>query len=195
VIYKIIVAALGTGLLIWAAIVDSRTRKIPVAAGFGMLGLGLVVLLWESWYLWAAYYVLAIWCTRGGIWKMVLVVASLGMLLIEGWEAAPMVAGILFVSFLFWQKWFGGGDSQLAFGLIGIGHDWIVLAILFGLTIIFGVLMTIIRRGGIRQGVERLASIARRIGEEPDSEAIRTPWGIVAAVAGVSYLWLWALVL
>ncbi len=193
--FKIIVAVLGTGLLIWAAIADIKTRKIPVAAGFGMLGLGLVVLLWESWYLWAAYYLFAIWSTRGGIWKMVLVVASLGMLLIYGLEAAPIVVGSTFVSFLFWQKWFGGGDSQLAFGLIGIGHDWIVLAILFGLTIVLGVLMAIIRRGGIRQGIERLASVARRLSKEPDSEAIRTPWGIVAAVAGVSYLWLWALVL
>ncbi len=44
-IFNIIIAALGTALLVWAAIVDSRTRKIPVAAGFGMLGLGLAVLV------------------------------------------------------------------------------------------------------------------------------------------------------
>ncbi|HET6444711.1 MAG TPA: hypothetical protein VFI27_09035 [candidate division Zixibacteria bacterium] len=194
-IFNIIIAALGSALLVWAAIVDSRTRKIPVAAGFGMLGLGLAVLVKEGWYIWAAYYILAIWCTRGGVWQAVLVVASIGILWAFEWEAAPLVLGITFVSLLFWRNWFGGGDSQLAFGLVGIGHDWLVLALLFGLTIVFGVGLTIIHRGGIRQGVQRLASVARRLGESPDSEAIRTPWGIVAAVAGVSYLWLWALVL
>jgi hypothetical protein len=194
-IFNIVIAALGTALLVWAAIVDSRTRKIPVAAGFGMLGLGLAVLVKEGWYIWAAYYILAIWCTRGGVWQAVLVVASIGILWAFEWEAAPLVLGITFVSLLFWRKWFGGGDSQLAFGLIGIGHDWLVLALLFGLTIVLGVGLTIIRKGGVQQGVKRLVSVARRLGEEPDSEAIRTPWGIVAAVAGVSYLWLWALVL
>ena len=196
-IFNIIIAALGTALLVWAAIVDSRTRKIPVAAGFGMLGLGLAVLVRDGGAIpfWAMYYLLAIWCTRGGVWQPVLVVASIGMLWAFEWEAAPLVLGNTFVSLLFWRKWFGGGDSQLAFGLIGIGHDWLVLALLFGLTIVLGVGLTIIRQGGVQQGVKRLVSVARRLGEEPDSEAIRTPWGIVAAVAGVSYLWLWASVL
>ena len=196
-IFNIIIAALGTALLVWAAIVDSRTRKIPVAAGFGMLGLGLAVLVRDDGVIpfWAMYYLLAIWCTRGGVWQIVLVVASIGMLWAFEWEAAPLVLGITFVSLLFWRNWFGGGDSQLAFGMIGIGHDWLVLALLFGLTIVFGVGLTIIHRGGIQQGVQRLASVVRRLGESPDSEAIRTPWGIVAAIAGVSYLWLWALVL
>ncbi|MEA1977752.1 MAG: hypothetical protein U9N80_07605 [Chloroflexota bacterium] len=196
-IFKFVVAALGTALLVWAAIVDSRIRKIPVAAGFGMIGLGLAVLVKEGWNVpfWAMYYLLAIWCTRGGVWQIVLVVASIGMLWAFEWEAAPLVLGITFVSFLFWRNWFGGGDSQLAFGLIGIGHDWLVLALLFGSTIVLGVGLTIIRQGGVQQGVKRLAYVAQRLGEEPDSEAIRKPWGIVAAVAGVSYLWLWALVL
>jgi hypothetical protein len=142
VIFNIIIAALGTALLVWAAIVDTRTRKIPVAAGFGMLGLGLAVLVKEGWYIWAAYYILAIWCTRGGVWQAVLVVASIGILWAFEWEAAPLVLGITFVSLLFWRNWFGGGDSQLAFGLIGIGHDWLVLALLFGLTIVLGVGLT-----------------------------------------------------
>ncbi len=195
--FNIIIAALGTALLVWAANVDSRTRKIPVAAGFGMLGLGLAVLVRDGGAIpfWAMYYLLAIWCTRGGVWQAVLVVASIGILWAFEWEAAPLVLGITFVSLLFWRKWFGGGDSQLAFGLMGIGHDWLVLALLFGLTIVLGVGLTIIRQGGVQQGVKRLVSVARRLGGEPDSEAIRTPWGIVAAVAGVSYLWLWALVL
>jgi len=57
------------------------------------------------------------------------------------------------------------------------------------------VALAVLRQGGLKQGIERLLSVARRLGEEPDQQAIRTPWAVLAAVAGVSYLWLWALVL
>jgi len=191
--FNIGVAVLGTALLAWAVAADARTRKVPMLAGLGMLGLGLAVLLREGW-IGAAYYLVAIWCTRGGIWRFVLGAASVVMLLLYTWEAAPFVLGVLFVSTLFWMKWFGGGDAQLAIGLIGIGHDWVVLGLLFGLTILVGVALMIIRQGGVVQGAKRMAWVARHLGEEADAQAIRTPWAVVAAVAGVSYLWLWALV-
>jgi hypothetical protein len=191
--FNIGVAVLGTALLAWAAAADARTRKVPMLAGLGMLGLGLAVLLREGW-IGAAYYLVAIWCTRGGIWRFVLGAVSVVMLLLYTWEAAPFVLGVLFVSTLFWMKWFGGGDAQLAIGLIGIGHDWVVLGLLFGLTILVGAALTIVRQGGVVQGAKRMAWVARHLGEEADAEAIRTPWAVVAAVAGASYLWLWALV-
>ena len=191
--FNIGVAVLGTALLAWAAAADARTRKVPMLAGLGMLGLGLAVLLREGW-IGAVYYLVAIWCTRGGIWRFVLGAASVVMLLLHSWETAPLVLGVLFVSTLFWMKWFGGGDAQLAIGLIGIGHDWVVLGLLFGLTILVGVALMIIRQGGVVQGAKRMAWVARHLGEDADAQAIRTPWAIVAAVAGVSYLWLWALV-
>jgi hypothetical protein len=193
--FEIGVAIAGTGLLAWAAVADARRRKIPIVAGFGMLLLGLAVLVEASLYTWAAYYLLAIWCTRGGAWRYVLVGASLLMVFEYTWEGLPLVVGVLFVASLFWMKWIGGGDAQLATGLIGIGHDWNVLGMVFGLTIVVGVLLTIVRRGGVVEGTKRLAWIARHLGESPDEQAIRTPWGIVAAIAGVSYLWLWVLVL
>ena len=192
--FNIGVAVLGTALLAWAAAADARTRKVPMLAGLGMLGLGLAVLLREGW-IGAAYYLVAIWCTRGGIWRFVLGAASVVMLLLYTWEAAPFVLGVLFVSTLFWMKWFGGGDAQLAIGLIGIGHDWVVLGLLFGLTIVVGVALMIIRQGGVVEGAKRLAWVAGHLGAQADAEAIHTPWGIVAAVAGVTYLWLRALVL
>ena len=192
--FNIGVAVLGTALLAWAAAADARTREVPMLAGLGMLGLGLVVLLREGW-IGAAYYLVAIWCTRGGIWRFVLGAASVVMLLLYTWEAAPLVLGVLFVSTLFWMKWFGGGDAQLAIGLIGIGRNWLVLGLLFGLTILVGVALMIIRQGGVVQGAKRMAWVARHLGEEADAQAIRTPWAVVAAVVGVSYLWLWALVL
>jgi Flp pilus assembly protein protease CpaA len=192
---ELVIAVVGTGLLVWAAVEDIRQRKIPVAAGFGMLLLGLAVLIWQSWYIWAAYFAVAVWCTRGGPWRYVLVGASLAVLWLYTWEAVPMVVGVLFVSTLFWMKWFGGGDAQLAMGLVGIGHDWLVIAIIFGLTIVVGIVLTIVRRGGVVEGTKRLAWVARHLSEPADAGAIRTPWAIVAAVGGVTYLWLWALVL
>jgi hypothetical protein len=189
------IAAVGTGLLAWAAVEDARSRKIPMAAGMGMLLLGLAVLVEASLYTWAAYYLLAILCTRGGVWRYVLVGASLLMVFVYTWEGLPLVVGVLFVASLVWMEWIGGGDAQLAAGLIGIGHDWNVLGMVFGLTIVVGVLLTIVRRGGVAAGLRRLAWVAGHLGESPDNEAIRTPWGIVAAVAGIGYLWLWALAL
>ena len=193
--FEIAVAVLGTAALVWAAGVDVRTRKIPAPAGFGMLGLGLLVLLWEKWYIGAAYFVLAIWCTRGRGWQYLLLAGSAVMLWTYQWEGAPLVAGVLLVATIFWMKWFGGGDAQLGMGLIGVGHDWLVLGLVFGLTILVGIVMTVVRRGSVTEGVRRLVWVARNLSAEPDSDAIRTPWAVVAAVGGIVYLWLWALVL
>lgn len=193
--FEIAVAGVGTTLLVWAALEDAQRKKIPMVAGFGMLLLGLAVLVQVSLYVWALYYIVAIWSTRGGVWRYVLIAASLVMFWLYAWEALPIVCGVLFVATLFWMKWFGGGDAQLATGLIGVGHDWMVLGLVFGLTILAGVVLTVIRRGGLAEGGKRLVWVAGHLGDAPDEEAIRTPWAVVAAIAGVSYLWLWALML
>jgi len=193
--FRVAIAVAGTALLAWAALTDARTRKIPVAAGLGVLGVGLAVLVWERWYLGALYYLIAIWSTRGGVWRYVVGAASLVMLWTNGWEAVPFVIGVLFVALLFWMKWFGGGDAQLAVGLIGIGHDWVVLGVLFGLTILVGLVLTVVRQGGVGEAARRMVWVARHMSEPADEQAIHTPWAIVAAIAGASYLWMWALVL
>lgn len=194
-IFEIGLALLGTAALVWAAVVDVRTRKVPAPAGFGMLGLGLLALLWEQWYIGAAYFVVAIWCTRGGAWQYLLLAGSAVMLWTYQWEAMPLVVGMLLVATIFWRKWFGGGDAQLAMGLIGVGHDWWVLGLVFGLTIVVGIVMTMVRRRSIAGGARRLVWVARNLSAEPDGDAIRTPWAVVAAAGGVVYVWLWALVL
>ena len=104
-------------------------------------------MLGERLWLSAAYYVVAIWCTRDGVWRIVLAVASLALVGVGGEAAVPLVLGALFVSLTFWMKWFGGGDAQLALGLIPIGHDWAVLAFVFGLTLLAGLVLTISGRG------------------------------------------------
>jgi hypothetical protein len=141
--YELIIAALGTGLLVWAAVQDVRRRTIPVLAGFGMLLLGLVVLIAQSRYLLAGYFVVAIWCTRGGVWRIVLAAALIVVLWLGGRDAVPLVLGTVFVAILFWRMWFGRGDAEVALGLMGVGHDWLVVGLVFGLTILTGIVLTV----------------------------------------------------
>lgn len=186
----IVIYVLATLLLLWAAWIDVRTRKIPVIAGYGILALGLIVLLWNHLWIETIYYVLAIWCTSGGIWKAILSIASLIMIIIRGEVVIPFVLGILVVSIFFWMNRFGGGDSQLAIGLIGVGHDWPVLAFLAGVTI-FAMLFLVIRKHGITSGITRMVIVFKQIDEQADADALHTPWAVIALIAGTLYLWVW----
>ncbi|MEJ2607292.1 MAG: hypothetical protein P8Z41_11540, partial [Anaerolineales bacterium] len=68
---NVVISCLTTVLLIWAARFDYTTRRIPRGAGFSLLAIGLFVLLWNQLWIEALFYVLAIWCTSGGIWALV----------------------------------------------------------------------------------------------------------------------------
>jgi hypothetical protein len=185
---NILVASFATVLLLWAARVDYRIGKIPRGAGFGILAIGLFVLLWNQMWVEAVFYVVAIWCTSGGIWSLVLILASIMTMSIQGESSLPLVVGIVFVSLFFWMRWFGGGDAQLAIGLLGIGHDWMILVLLVGCTIIsMGVL--VFRRHGLLNGLRRLRYVFQNLGSKPDADAIHTPWAVIALIAGILYLW------
>ncbi len=189
---NIVISSLTTVILIWAARFDYMTRKIPRGAGFSILAIGLFVLLWNQYWIEALYYVLAIWCTSGGIWSLVLILASLATIFVRGENSIPLVLGIILASVFFWMHWFGGGDAQLAIGLIGIGHDWAVLALLAGSTI-FLMILLVFRRYGIMGGLKRLQHVLLNLSAKPDAYAIRTPWAMIALIAGILYLWLWSL--
>ncbi len=186
------VASFTTALLIWAARLDLMTRKIPRGAGFGVLAIGLFVLLWNQLWIEALYYVLAIWCTSGGVWTLLLILASLATAFVRGGDSIPLVLGLVIISVFFWMHWFGGGDAQLAIGLIGIGHDWAILAFLVGATII-SMIFLVFRRHGVTEGLKRLHQVFRNLAAKPDAHAIRTPWAVIAMIAGILYLWLWPL--
>ncbi len=190
---NILVSILTTVLLIWAARVDYRIRKIPRGAGLCILSIGLFVLLWNRLWVEALYYVLAIWCTSGGIWSMVLILTSMAVLYIGSASSIPLVLGIVMVSVFFWMRWFGGGDAQLAIGLVGIGHDWPVLVLLVGCTIIWMVIL-VFRKHGFPDGLKRLRYVFLNLDAKPDVHAIRTPWAVIALISGVLYLWFWPVV-
>ena len=190
---NILVASLATVFLIWAARVDYRIRKIPRGAGFGILAIGLFVLLWNQLWVEALFFVIAIWCTSGGIWSLVLILISMATVFLQGEASLPLVLGIVLVSLFFWMRWFGGGDAQLAIGLIGIGHDWTILALLAGCTILsMGIL--VFRRYGFSNGIKRVRYVFQHLSAKPDANAIHTPWALIALIVGILYLWFWPLV-
>jgi hypothetical protein len=187
---NLFIAILVTLLLAWAAYFDVKTRLIPISAGYGLLLVGLFVLLWNQLWIEAAYYVLAIWCTSGGIWRLVLILASALTIFIRGEASIPLVLGILSVSAAFWAGRFGGGDAQLAIGLIGVGHDWPILFFLLCVTSLIGI-GVVFQRFGFVGGINRFIFVFRNFLKKPDDDAIRSPWGVIALIAGILYLWVW----
>ncbi|MDF1500758.1 MAG: hypothetical protein P1P76_09840 [Anaerolineales bacterium] len=181
---------LATGALIWAAYSDIKSRRIPVFAGFGLLGVGLIFLLVGRLWIQAAFFLLAIWGSRGKKWGVPVAALGAAVLFVD-LSALPFVLGVLFVLFIFWMGWFGGGDAQLAMGLLAVGSGWWMVAYLFGGTILVAFVLSIIERGGVVPAMRRLFWVLKNIGEEPDQEALRIPWGVLAAVAGLAYMWIW----
>jgi len=187
---KIGLYVFASAALIWAAYTHFKTRQISVVAGFGFLGLGLVFLLIGRLYIHALFYLLAIWGSRGKMWSVPIVVLGMAVLILD-LSSLPFVLGVLFVLLIFWMGWFGGGDAQLALGLMAMANDWWIVAYLFGGTILVAVVLSIVKRGGIMPAIKRLSLVLKNIGKEPDQEALRIPWGILAAAAGLVYMWIW----
>lgn len=187
---EIALYVLASGALIWAGYSDIKSRRVPVIAGFGLLGMGLVFLLLGRQWIQAAFFLLAIWGSRGRRWG--LPIAALGFVVLAlDLSSLPFVLGVMFVLFIFWMGWFGGGDAQLALGLMALGNDGWIVAYLFGGTIVVALVLSIVKRGGIVPAIKRLAWVFRNLGGKPDTEALRTPWGALAAVAGLVYMWVW----
>ena len=182
-----ILASLALG---WATLSDIRTRKIPFVAGIGLLLIGLFFLIKERMWLEALFFAVVVWGSRGGIWYLLIAAVAI-IVLVNNPVSLPFVLGMLFVLFIFVMGWFGGGDSQVAFGLIAIARDWWMVGYLFGGTIVVAIVLSIVKRGGIKDAAERLWWVSRHMKEAPDEEALRTPWAVLASAAGLIYIWLW----
>ena len=179
-------AILASSTLIWAALGDVRSRHIPIIAGYGMLAVGLAVLLINELWLETVFYIAAIWGSRGGIWRLPILISGVA-LFAQGFESLPFVIGTLYVLAIFELGWFGGGDAQLALGLMAIGRDWWIVGYLFGGTILLGLFMVFLTRG-LRGGAKRLWWVLMHM-DAPDDQALKVPWGILATFAGLLYIW------
>jgi len=181
-----VLAVLTSAALVWAAIRDIQTRFIPRIAGFGVLAIGLGYLILNALWLESAFFLAAIWGSRGGVWGIPFLLLAV-LLLASDQGSLPYVLGILYVLAIFDLGWFGGGDAQLAFGLVAIGRDWWILAYLFGATILLG-LAVILQRHGLGDGLERFWWVLRNM-NSPDKEAIKFPWAVLASAGGLAYIW------
>ncbi len=179
-------SVLVSAALVWAALSDLRTRLIPAAPGFGMLAAGLVSLWLHQLWLESLFYVAALWGSRGGVWRLPTSVLAV-VLVAKGGGALPFAAGVLYVLALFRLGWFGGGDAQLAFGLMALARDWWILGYLFGGTILLGLVVMSAGRG-VRGGAQRFCYVLRHL-DAPDEGAVKVPWGVLAAMGGLSYIW------
>lgn len=182
-----ILSVVVTAGLTWSALVDLRSRRIPWIAGYGVLSAGLLSLLLSRLWLPAAFYVAAIWATGGGLRRLPMMLLTVPLFVDER-GISPMIMGILFVAAIFEMGWSGGGDAQLAFGLVALARDWWIFMYLFGGTILLALTLVFVRCG-FRAGLKRLWWVAKHL-EATDEAAIHMPWAIIAALGGVAHFWI-----
>ncbi len=186
-----ILYGLVSAALVWAALSDWKTLRIPRVAGWGVLAAGLVSLLAHGLWLEALLLfgvVLASSFRGTGPFLIVLILG--GVLLANHPASLPLVVGLAYVFLAFRLGWLGGGDAQLALGLLAIARDWWMPALLFG---VYGLLSlgVVLARRGPAGAVRRLVWVGRHLDQaEIDTEAVRVPWAVVAGICGLGYLWL-----
>jgi len=181
-----VLAVLASLALMWAAVKDIQTRFIPRIAGFSVLAIGLGYLLLNAMWLESVFFLVAIWGSRGGVWRLPILVQAV-LLLSNDLRSLSYVLGILYVLVIFDLGWFGGGDAQLAFALVALGRDWWILVYLFAGTILLGFAL-MFRRRGLVGGLTRFRWVLRNM-NAPDEDAIKFPWAVLASVGGLAYIW------
>jgi hypothetical protein len=184
-----VLLVVASGALVWAASNDFKTKQVPAAAGFGMLAIGAIFLSIGKHWLPLVFYLAAIWGSRGGIWRALVFVLAILVVGQGGLGVVPLVMGILYALSIFWLGWFGGGDAQLAFGLVALGQDWWILGYIFGGTILLAGVLLIVQRG-FGGAAKRIQHVVANL-NSPDEEVIRVPWAVIAALGGIVHIWLW----
>ena len=189
---RIVMYMVLSSLLVYSAYSDYRTRRIPFGVGLGLLLTAAVILVIEKMYWEALFLVVAVIGSRGGMWSLLVYLSAMLLFGAKGETAAlPMVVGILLFNFMFSMRWIGGGDAQVAFALIAVGHEWMMLYLVLGFAVVAGLVM-VFRKYDLKGGLSRLWVVTRRLNKssEKDENAIRSPWIIWAAIGGMCYLYL-----
>ena len=181
-----------SSLLIFSAYSDFRTRKIPFAAGIGLLLTAAIILCLQKMYWEAFFLVAAVLGSRGGLWSLLSYLVAIFLIGVVGESnALPMIVGILLFNLMFSMRWIGGGDAQVAFALIAVAHDWTMLYLVLGMAVLAG-LVLVFRKYDLKSGLSRLWVVTRRLNKDSssDDDAIRSPWIIWASLGGMIYLYL-----
>jgi len=178
--------------LVWSAISDLKTREVrPAAVTFGLLGISLITMLLQRQWLLAAYFVIAILGTgfKSGLYSLVMIGAGLWLIIATDSVVAPVIVGLIVVDFFYKMKWFGGADSQVAFALIALCQTWHILAYLVAATVAAWLILSL-RKRRFGDFIKRTGQVIQRMGKpvEEDEDAIRSPWLVPAAVAGLAHI-------
>lgn len=184
-------SGLVSAALVWAALSDWKTLRIPRAAGWGVLAAGLVSLLVQGLWLEALLLVgVVLASSLRGAGSFLLVLILGGVVLTNHPESLPLVVGLGYVFLAFRLGWLGGGDAQLALGLLALARDWWMPALLFGVYGLLSLGVVLARRGPVG-AAWRLVWVGRHLDQAgSDTEAVRVPWAVAAGICGLSYLWL-----
>ncbi len=181
-----------SSLLVFAAVSDVRSRRIPLPVGLGLLCSSLVLILRQGHFIEAGFLVLAVIGSRGGWWSLLVWVAAIVMTANLGQEGSlPMVVGLMAFYVLFKLRWIGGGDAQVGYALVAFARDWTILYYLAGILVPVG-LFLVFRRYGFLKAFSRLWTVTRSLfkASPADPEAIRTPWALWAAIGGLAYIFI-----
>lgn len=181
------VYAIFSGLLVWAAFEDLRTRLVPYAAGYGLLLVAIADMLARGYWPEALFFVIAILGTRGGLAMAVAIVSGIVLYEVRGEQVAPLLVGLFVTYNLFRLRWIGGGDAQVAFALIALANDWAMLWILSAGTFLTWVLLSFVRSP--LNALRRMKVVFQNRNRPPeeDEDAIRGPWVVIGALAGMTY--------
>jgi hypothetical protein len=158
-----------------------------------MLLLAIAIMAIQGAWFEIIFFVIAVIGTRGGFWQLLTILAAIGLAVFRGPDAVfPFLVGILFVDVAFLLRWFGGGDTQVAFAMIAISRDWEMLGLLAVATIIAWLFLSL-RKGNVRHLAKRTAYVAKHLSSpvEDDPDSIRSPWVVTASFAGLFYIFIY----
>lgn len=192
--YEVLMLILTSMLLIWAAIADLRTRRIPRIASYLIL---LLAIAWlfahEQW--WEAVF-LGLVVIRPAKKPLLYLAELSGFLLMVmrsfSLETIFFVVAILVVQLLFDNRILGGGDAQVATAVIAIIPEW-RLFVLLTLVYVAIVIILSVKRFGFRGWMARLKQLLSRHRKpiETDTEKIQTPWVVIVAACTLIYIWVY----
>ena len=183
-------------LLIWSAVSDYKTRKVPQAAGLGLWAIGLIFLLMQHNWICAGYYLFITLFSgvgRNPIGQILILVVSFVVLVVAN-SNNDLIVCLLFTTVLFQGGIFGGGDAKIAFALFAISQSMTMLLFLFLPDIVLAIVINL-KKHGFKGFIKRTKTVIENFRKlnspSQDPEAIWFPWVVLAAPAALIYIWLY----
>ena len=178
-------------LLIIGTRSDLKERKIPKYIGICSVLLGLIALIYNKHYWLAAFYVLAVYAPSMLALRIALICFGFIVYSQEGMASLPLMISLGVTLFFFNRGLIGGGDTQMAFGMLGIEHQsWNISIIICVITIVTNIMLCI-RKFGIKKSFSRIKTVGKSITSrkkiEEDKDRLRSPFLVTLTAAWITY--------